>query len=381
MKILALASLSDAPSYRKEKISSPVDQWRIYRPYKALKEHAGWQVDFDRVIIPNFTKDMEITDETYNKVYNRVKEYDMVVSSYFTNGSMFSLIQVICEKLDVPFVLDIDDDWFEIPDDNPVWTKIGRKEWVNIMLMLEDVPFITTTNDYLAEKLVRHRQDKAPHSVIVIPNMISTEEYEHPEFDNKDKVVIGWMGGSSHYKDFHDTGLTEGLERLMHEYKNVEVHLCGMALDKYLPKSRVKHFDPKRGLQWLDLYKELNFDIGLAPLLGREFDKSKSNIKWQEYALMGACFVGSDIGPYTTIRDGLTGYKVNNSSDQWYNTLKKLVDNPKERKRVASSAKELVIDEYSIENNWKRLKERIELICALASESQRTSDQTTLKTA
>src|SRR5690606_11262628 len=117
MRILALCSLSDAPNWRKDNTTSPVDQWRIVRAYMNLKEKYGWKVDFDKVIIPNFSKDMEITDETYKAVYDRVAGYDMVVSSYFTNGSMYSLISVVCEKLGVPFVIDVDDDWFEIPDD------------------------------------------------------------------------------------------------------------------------------------------------------------------------------------------------------------------------------------------------------------------------
>ena len=38
VKILALTSLSDAPNWRKDNTMSPVDQWRIFRPYKALND-------------------------------------------------------------------------------------------------------------------------------------------------------------------------------------------------------------------------------------------------------------------------------------------------------------------------------------------------------
>lgn len=368
MKVLALASLSDAPSYRKENISSPVDQWRIYRPYTALKKYAKWQIDFDRTVIPNFERGMKITDDTYNQVYERIRQYDMVVSSYFTNGSMYSLIAVICYKLKIPFILDIDDDWFDLPDDNPVWTKIGKTEWTNIMIMIEDAPFVSTTNDYLAQKIVEHRKDKPPHTTVVLPNLISMEEYSHAPIDNGDKVIIGWMGGASHYKDFHETGLLEALERILHEHKNAEVHVCGMAVDKYLPKKRLITHEPRRGLQWLDLYKQLNFDIGLAPLLGREFDKSKSNIKWQEYAMMGACFVGSGVGPYRMVRNAMTGYTVANEQEAWYRTMKRLIEQPEQRKAVASMARDTVARDWAIENNWKRLADRLELVCELGWE-------------
>lgn len=365
MRILALCSLSDAPNWRKDNTTSPVDQWRIVRPYMNLKEKYGWTVDFDKVIIPDFSKDMEITEDTYKQVYDRVAGYDMVVSSYFTNGSMYSLINVVCEKLGVPFVIDVDDDWFDIPEDNPVWNKLTQLQWANIMVMLEDVRFVTTTNDHLAGKIVAHRTEKDPNTVVVIPNMISTSEYEHPPIDNGDKIIIGWAGGSSHYRDFHETNVLPAIRRIMHEHKNVELHVCGMVVDEYIPKKRLKTYEPQRGLKWLDLYRELSFDIGIAPLLGREFDKSKSNIKWQEYSLMGAAFVGTNVGPYKTVRNGLNGLLVNNTEQEWYEALKKLVTDEAYRKSLAKAAKESVSESWSIENNLDKLKNRVEYICGI----------------
>lgn len=380
MRILALCSLSDAPGWRKDNTTSPVDQWRIVRPYMNLKK-AGWHVDFDKVIIPNFSKKMEITDDTYKQVYERVKQYDMIVSSYFTSASMFTLIMVVCEKLAIPFVMDVDDDWFDIPADNPVWNKITQTDWVNIQIMLEDVPFVTTTNEYLAQKLVDHRKNKDPRSVLVIPNMISTEEYDHPEYDNGDKVVIGWVGGSSHYKDLHETGMLEALANVMHRHKNVEFHCMGMPIDKYLPKARVKELEGARGLVWLDKWKDLKFDIGLAPLTGREFDQSKSDIKWQEYSLMGAAFVGTNTGPYRrSVKNNFTGLLVENTVESWEQAIEKLIADKGYRKSIATAARSTV-EEISIEKNVEKLKERLKLICVLALELPPSSDRTTSETA
>lgn len=363
MNILTLSSLSDAPTWRKDNLTSPVDQWRIVRPYQNLKEMTDWSIENQRVFIPNFKKGMEITDQTYTDTLEYLKQYDLVVSSYFTNGSMFSLAMICAEKNGNAFVIDIDDDWFDLPDDNPVWTKITKNEWANMMVMIAEAPYMTTTNEYLAEKIRKHRTDKDPETVFVLPNMISTKEYEHKPIDNGEKIVIGWMGGASHYKDFHETGLLPALERIMHEHKNVELHICGMVIDHYLPKSRVKHFQPVKGLAWLDLFKDMSFDIGLAPLTGREFDNSKSDIKWQEYACMGAAFLGSNVGPYKrTVNHELDGCLTANGEEYWYKSLKKLVTDGVLRKSMATAAYERVKRDFSIENNWTRVKEVMEQI-------------------
>lgn len=366
MKLLAVSSLSDAPGWRKDNTTSPVDMWRIVNMYK----NSGLDVDFTKTFIPNFEKYRGAKDFSLDQVEGETteyfKNYDIIVSSYFREGLYYAMMRVLCEKTDTTFVLDVDDDFWSVPEDNPIWLTLDDNKMAVIRWMISDAEFITTSTEHLAEVYRKHRTGKSTKSVIVLPNMISLKNYAHKPYDNGDKVIIGWFGGSSHYNDFNKTGVTQALARLMHKYKNVELHVCDVEIEEYLPRARVKHIKPKRGLQWLELYKSFQFDIGLAPLMNTEFAMSKSNIKWQEYACMGATFCGSEVGPYKeTVYHNKTGLLCKNNEVDWYNNLEKLILNKSLRKTLSKNAFQEVKKDYSIENNSHRVEDAIKTIYRL----------------
>lgn len=89
-------------------------------------------------------------------------------------------------------------------------------------------------------------------------------------------------------------------------------------------------------------------EIGLAPLLGDEFDRAKSELHWLEYSLAGAVTVASRTstgGPYSVIRNGVDGFLVKNRSE-WAETLLRLARSPDLRAEVAGRARERVLAEY-----------------------------------
>jgi hypothetical protein len=90
-------------------------------------------------------------------------------------------------------------------------------------------------------------------------------------------------------------------------------------------------------------------DIGIAPLVGDEFDKNKSELHWLEYSMVGAAFVGQKFkygeAPYSMVRHGVDGMLASNRSE-WYNAMKSLVESKDLREQIAGAAKERVLKEY-----------------------------------
>lgn len=89
-------------------------------------------------------------------------------------------------------------------------------------------------------------------------------------------------------------------------------------------------------------------EIGLAPLIGDEFDRAKSELHWLEYALAGAVTVATRTmagGPYSVIRNGVDGFLVK-SKAEWYDTLLRLARSPGLRAEVAGRARERALAEY-----------------------------------
>lgn len=354
MKILAIHSIHG----NNEKTKSAVDLWRIYRPLKELEKHVDWQIDHQPTFIKGiegYRDAKEFTEMEMQKAFDNICKYDIVFSSYHADPTAYSMLKVAADKAGVQFVMDVDDDMFSVNPDNPFWVKMDDEKCYWMQCMIRDNAWISTTTPELA-KVFRDRRKQDAETVFVNPNFI-TDEYKHPPFDNGDKVVIGYFGGSSHYADLHDTGVAEALKKLMIENKNVHFKAVGMPLDKYVPRGRYEFEGGKRGKGWVnELFPSLEMDIALAPLHDNIFNHGKSNIKWQEATRAGAAFVGSHIGPYTHLLDGVA-LTVKNDSDEWYKALKSLVDNAELRKNQVKKAQLHLKSKWRMETNWQYYKD------------------------
>jgi glycosyltransferase involved in cell wall biosynthesis len=95
-------------------------------------------------------------------------------------------------------------------------------------------------------------------------------------------------------------------------------------------------------------------DIGIAPLVGDDFDANKSELHWLEYTMAGAATIaqrwsgGPDAGPYNVIRDGVDGLLAK-GRQEWYDALRRLIREPNLRADLASAARERVLADYHFE--------------------------------
>lgn len=360
MKILAIHSyLGD-----NEKTKSQIDNWRIKRPLDELRKHVDWQIDEQPTFIKGIEKyknAKEFTEEEMQLAFEHICQYDIVFSSYHADPTAYSMLKVAADKAGVQFVMDVDDDMFSVNPDNPFWIKMDDEKCYWMQCMIRDNAWISTTTDVLAKVFRDRRVGHHPDSVIINPNYI-TDEYQHPPFNNGDKIVIGYFGGSSHYADLHETGVAEALQKLMHENKSVTFKAVGMPLDKYVPRGRYEFVDGKRGNGWVnELFPSLKMDIAIAPLDDNIFNQGKSNIKWQEATRAGAAFVASRIGPYRSLFSN-TAITVENDQDAWYKALKTVVDDVSYRKKLVTEARAELSRNWRMETHWQRYKHMFETI-------------------
>jgi glycosyltransferase involved in cell wall biosynthesis len=85
-------------------------------------------------------------------------------------------------------------------------------------------------------------------------------------------------------------------------------------------------------------YEELprliaGFDIGLAPLVDRFANHSRSNVKLKEYAIAGVPWLASPIGPYEHHGEHEGGRLVDD--DQWYEEISRLAMDKRARRKLA----------------------------------------------
>lgn len=354
MRILAVSSTTFSDS----KQQSPVDMWRIDRPMRELAKHVDWTIDFVPGIIPKYAenKDLpEFTEAEMQEGLDKVKDYDIVFMSYTPDPTLFTLLGLAKQKFGVQTVLDVDDNMFAIHPGNPYWLKHNHDQVYIMQRMIAHADWITTPSAVLADEFAKRRHDYHENwrdGITVVPNYIS-DEYQHPGFDNGDKLLIGFMGGSSHYFDLEDTGVVDAVTRIMHEHKEIHFQTIGMFTDKYVPTQR-KHFDVgQRGSDFLTkLFPTLNFDIALAPLVDDEFNRGKSDIKWQEYTRAGSPVIASAVGPYKALKDGVNALLVkDNTVDNWYSAIKQLVESEKLRRILVENATR-DLKQHRLETHW-----------------------------
>ena len=98
-------------------------------------------------------------------------------------------------------------------------------------------------------------------------------------------------------------------------------------------------------------------DIGLMPLIDTPRARGKCAFKALQYMGVGTPVVISPVGMNAeVIEDGVHGFFAR-TSEEWYDRLEKLITDPDLREQMGRKARQRVIELYSFEANYPRLKE------------------------
>ncbi|MBB3230175.1 glycosyltransferase family protein [Halomonas stenophila] len=129
--------------------------------------------------------------------------------------------------------------------------------------------------------------------------------------------------------DLHDATDSVGFEVMLGQHTPAELGaLARCTAPSPLPWSRFREYQRQRRIH-----------IGLAPLLDTPFNRGKSFIKFLDIAAMGGVGIYSRRLPYTEIvEDGVNGLLADDSPEDWYRCLTRLLDHPQEAGRMAQAA-------------------------------------------
>ncbi|MFC4161825.1 glycosyltransferase [Chitinimonas lacunae] len=197
------------------------------------------------------------------------------------------------------------------------------------------------------------------HNILVVPNQLDerlfpSELASRPE---RDKLVIGYMGTFSHQADF--AMVLEALRALLHDYPGrTRFEFIGVTTNPAIFELlRGYDFDAlscgddyhyPNFIRWAG--RQLDWDIGIAPLRDERFNRYKSDIKYLDYGLLGIPAVYSDMPIYRdSVRDGETGLLAAADVDAWYRALQRLVEEDALRQSIRRQA----FTEVARQRTWK----------------------------
>lgn len=244
-------------------------------------------------------------------------------------------------------VYETDDDWFSVPPDrfrNPG----GREAYLdNLTHAAQVADIITVSTGPLAEVMAAQTGHR---DIRVVPNRVPEALLTLERNRNHRRVVAGWAGGSSHKADL--AMIAPALREFTARHKRAELHMMGCEFAEVTGcKARFTNWVPCDAT--LAYYRNIDFDIGLAPLTGTRFDQSKSAIKALEYMALGIPVLASDCEPYRgVVIDGVNGYLIRRQRD-WRRRLHELASDAAAREEMGAKARETA-RAHTIEGNWQQ---------------------------
>jgi glycosyltransferase involved in cell wall biosynthesis len=343
---------------------------RNYQPALKLQE-LGHKVDMT-LLNPQFNREKLLT-------------MDFVVFSRYYPMDLSPLVLYL-KRNNIKIIYETDDDLFNIPATNP--TKPIIDQFLESVHMLGNAcDLITTTTPYFETQLKKRYPNKP---ICVIPNAIDFTAFL-PRKRASEKVVVGWTGGVTHCIDL--VMALEVIIKLQEKYdfnvvingvsanpieaqsfdweKSCELGLAnpedpfmksGLGFVRLLPRIKNFSFIPfYPSALYPQILSNMDLDIGLAPLIDNVFGRSKSNLKYYEYAAVESVTIASDVVPYNT---EITQQEclVAETETDWYNKLEFMIKNKNERERIQKEQTKWMHENRDIKkviHQWEKAFEQL----------------------
>lgn len=264
-----------------------------------------------------------------------------------------------------PFIVEVDDNYVDVPPWNEAFHSFRNGSQFRTLSLdaMRNADAIMVTTPHLGELYTAYNDN-----VYVIENSLDFKGDR--KFVGWDTVSVrkhkgtrmGWIGGRAHFDDL--MMVAPMLREILEE--NPDVTLC-------LINSAIKHscellnkpypFEGLRNVMYADRSVAINryaqfmssfgFDIGLAPLVDCNFNRSKSNLRWLEYSALKIPTVATDISHFSqSVESGKTGFLIKeNNLDSWKTTLEELIGSASIREQIGRNAYQRVKKDFNVARN------------------------------
>jgi 2-polyprenyl-3-methyl-5-hydroxy-6-metoxy-1,4-benzoquinol methylase len=268
---------------------------------------------------------------------------DVIVLQRESDHHVIDLIRLF-QQHGKAVIFDIDDLLTDVPKFLSTYAHHNREK-PHLETALRNADMVTTTTKLLATKLSQYNS-----RIAVIPNSpLPVGECSRHYIDTINPVTIFVASSDTVRVDF----IVPTLRRLTTD-NDIRIQIIGIGPpgefieNAGIPITRIDNLSYQSFLDFISSYDNA---IGVIPLDASIFSSCKSAIKFLDYGLCGVASVCSNVQPYSDmVHNGVTGILVDNNEDSWYQAIRRLILDFEERSRLATAARKLCCEHYSLSN-------------------------------
>lgn len=244
------------------------------------------------------------------------------------------LPELLVHALNRHTIFDVDDAIFLAPDGTE-----HRRRQITFETIVDRVQQVICGNSWLAE----HADH--PAKTTVIPTVIDCGRYTPgPSEYADDYITIGWMGTSSNFGSLRT--IVPTLRQVLDDHEEARFRIVSNG-----PFAEFEGHPQCEQIRWsADAEIELlrSFDIGLMPLVDTLNSRGKCGFKMIQYMAVGTPVVSSPVGANVEIFEGSDAGHLTTTPDEWRRALHTLIADADQRRRCSQSARDHVVENYSI---------------------------------
>jgi glycosyltransferase involved in cell wall biosynthesis len=312
-------------------------------------------------------------DATFGLDYDDEQVDLVIIDRLWRRDVSMQLIQDLCNRIHLrgaKIIYSLDDNYFDLAFDKNPWPTREILPIVTFLLRQADAVLVTTP-------ALRQRMLDYNPNTFILPNQLDERllVMHNPSITSRidqNRIVIGYMGTFTHDEDF--MLVLPAIKSILQRYPDrIEVQVIGVVnqeeTKKELHALPIRYVYPKPEEHEYPLFmlwftSHIHWDMAISPLQDTPFNNCKSDIKFLDYASIGAAGIYSQSPVYSsTVCHQQNGWLTENSPDAWEGALETLLQDSPLRLTIAKNATHYLYKDRTLVQHAADWVEMIKSLC------------------
>ncbi len=313
-------------------------------------------------------------DTTFDRDYQNEPVDMVIIDRLWRRDVSLDLVQELVNRIRLrgtKLIYSVDDNYFDLAFDKNSWPTRETLPIVTFLLHQADAVLVTTPA--LRQRLLEYNSN-----IRILPNqlderlLVLRQPTDHPPLSDSKRLVIGYMGTFTHDEDLFL--VLPALKSICTRYPGrIEVQLIGVVnreeTKKELQALPIRYVYPRAEEHEYPLFmlwysSQVHWDIAISPLQDNPFNQCKSDIKFLDYAAIGAAGIFSESLVYSnSVHHRQEGWLAGNTPEAWEEALDTLIQDSALRLKIARNASHYLYSDRILAQRAADWVEMVESLC------------------